>query len=100
MNKLNCNLIMGFIFSCFIATAVSQENNRPEAGERRNQRPTLDQIFKDLDLNEDSKIAVEEARGPLKKNFDKIDLDKDGFITREEFEKAPKPERREQKDRN
>ncbi|MEM9648986.1 MAG: EF-hand domain-containing protein, partial [Bacteroidota bacterium] len=32
-------------------------------------------------------------KGPLKKDFANVDLDEDGYITEEEFKKAPKPKR-------
>jgi len=47
-----------------------------------------------MDANEDGKLSEEELKGPLKDNFDKIDTDEDGFITEEEFDKAPKPKGR------
>ena len=39
-------------------------------------------------MNHDGKISREEARGRLKRDFDKIDLNKDGFIDRDELLKA------------
>ncbi|HBI42233.1 MAG TPA: hypothetical protein DDY78_05155 [Planctomycetales bacterium] len=48
----------------------------------------VDELIKDLDANNDGKISKDEARGRLKEDFDKIDLNKDGFIDREELHKA------------
>jgi Ca2+-binding EF-hand superfamily protein len=48
----------------------------------------VDELIKDLDVNNDGKISKEEARGRLKEDFDKIDLNKDGFLDREELHKA------------
>lgn len=48
----------------------------------------VDEIFQDLDENKDGKISKDEARGRLKENFDKIDLNHDGFVDREELIKA------------
>ena len=50
-----------------------------------------------MDANDDGKLAKDEVKGPLKDSFSKIDTDEDGFISKEEFEKAPKPEARERK---
>ncbi|WP_027418557.1 EF-hand domain-containing protein [Crocinitomix catalasitica] len=58
----------------------------PGGGEKRTP-PTTDEIFEKFDANKD------EIKGPLKDNFDTIDTDDDGFISREELDNAPKPER-------
>jgi Ca2+-binding EF-hand superfamily protein len=63
----------------------------------------VDNIIKELDTNKDGKISRDEARGPIKRNFDKIDTNKDGFIDREELLKAAseriKQEKQEKKER-
>jgi len=56
--------------------------------------PTFSELVKEMDANEDGKLSEDELKGPLKDNFDKIDTDEDGFITEEEFDKAPKPKGR------
>ena len=38
--------------------------------------PSLEKIFRHLDADEDGKISEEEAKGPLKKDFAKIDFAK------------------------
>jgi Ca2+-binding EF-hand superfamily protein len=48
----------------------------------------VDELIQDLDANNDGKISKDEARGRLKEDFDKIDLNKDGFIDRDELIKA------------
>jgi len=48
----------------------------------------VDEIIKDLDADHDGKISRDEARGRVRRDFDKIDLNKDGFIDREELAKA------------
>ncbi|MCL7754993.1 EF-hand domain-containing protein [Polaribacter sp. Z022] len=73
-------------------TVFAQEENRDE---RPKGPPSIKQIFKDLDLNEDGKISLKEAKGPLKQDFKKIDKNEDGFLSKKEIKNAPKPERRE-----
>lgn len=63
----------------------------------KKERPTFAKLLKEMDKNEDGKLEASEAKGPLKDNFVKIDADEDGFISEEEFKKAPKPERKKRK---
>jgi hypothetical protein len=51
----------------------------------------FDTIIKDLDKNHDGKISKSEARGLLADDFDQLDTNKDGFIDRQELEKACMP---------
>jgi len=53
----------------------------------------FDTIIKDLDKNHDGKISKSEARGLLADDFDQLDTNKDGFIDRQELEKACMPAR-------
>ena len=71
-------------------TYAQSEGNR-----ERKEPPTFSELLKEMDKNEDGKLSKVELKGPLKENFSKVDLDEDGFITEEEFKKAPKPKRRE-----
>ena len=56
-------------------------------------RPSAEQVFKDLDTNKDGNIDKNEAKGLLSNHFEKVDSNKDGFITKKELKKTPKPER-------
>ena len=76
---------------------AQEENNEKE---KRKGPPSIEQIFKDLDKDEDGKISLKEAKGRLKKDFKKVDLNEDGFITKEELKKAPKPKRPEKRENN
>ena len=69
-----------------------QEKNKERGRDKK--RPTIEELFKELDANKDKKLSKKEVKGPLKDDFDKIDTNKDGFLTKEELEKAPKPERK------
>ncbi len=76
---------------------AQEENNEKE---KRKGPPSIEQIFKDLDKDEDGKISLKEAKGRLKKDFKKVDLNEDCFITKEELKKAPKPKRPEKRENN
>lgn len=72
--------------------SFSQSENRKEKSP-----PTFSELLKEMDKNEDGKLAKSELKGPLKEDFSKIDTDEDGFISEKEFKKAPKPKRKERK---
>lgn len=82
------------LFTINISTAQSRER------QERKGPPSYEQLLKEMDANEDGKLSKKEIKGPLKDDFAKIDLDKDGFISEEEFKKAPKPNRRGRKQEN
>ena len=80
-----------------IMTLIFSLNVRAQSSEKqqdRKERPSVEEIFEMMDSNEDAKLSEEEVKGPLKRNFKKIDLNEDGFINMEELEKAPKPKRK------
>ena len=81
------------IVSCQMK-AQSDDNER-----QRRKPPSIDQLFKDLDADEDGKLSKKEVKGPLRNHFDKVDLNEDGYLTREELEKAPKPQRKGERNR-
>ncbi|MEM9000786.1 MAG: EF-hand domain-containing protein [Bacteroidota bacterium] len=85
-------IVTGFVaIACTACQTKAQSND----GERQHRRPpSIEQLFKDLDANEDGKLSEKEVRGPLKKHFIKVDLNEDGYLTKEELEKAPKPKRK------
>ena len=80
-------MAIGLFASCKMN--AQNDNSRQE----RKEPPTVEELFKTMDKNEDGLLSKDEIKGPLKNDFAKIDTDKDGFLSREEVEKAPKPER-------
>lgn len=86
-NRINYSLLI-----LLVGTSISYA--QPPQGQEGKKPPTIEELFKEMDANKDSKLSKKEIKGPLKDDFDKIDLDKDGFITKEELKKAPKPEGR------
>jgi len=64
-------------------------------GQDRKEPPTFEKLLEKMDSNEDKKLSKKEVKGPLKNDFTEVDQDEDGFITEKEFEKAPKPKRKE-----
>lgn len=72
-------------------------SNAQQKGEKPQKPPTYSELLKELDKDEDGKLAKAELKGLLKDDFTKLDTDENGFLSKEEFEKAPKPERKERK---
>lgn len=78
------------IFFFFGITISQAQANR----QRPEKPPTFSELLKQMDANQDNKLSKKEIKGPLKNDFYKIDSNEDGFITKREFQKAPKPERK------
>lgn len=76
-----------------ISCSAQSNDQRPPKGERSGP-PSFKELLKNMDANEDGKLAKAEIEGRLEKDFDKIDADKDGFITEEELKKAGPPKKR------
>ena len=92
------NITKKTIILCAVAlsTATISFSHNQQGRERQQQkRPSIKQLFKDLDSNEDGLISYKESKGPLKENFKKVDTNKDGFVSKEEMTKAPKLEENE-----
>ncbi len=61
-------------------------NAHPPKGERRGP-PSPAKILEMMDKNQDQKVSLAEAQGPLKRDFNRIDENEDGFLTVEELSK-------------
>jgi Ca2+-binding EF-hand superfamily protein len=77
----------------FLRTLDRNNDGKIDADELKAARERLvgervDGLLKELDKNGDGKISKEEARGALRRDFDKLDLNKDGFLDRDELMKA------------
>lgn len=88
-NKISCSKLYG-AFCLLVGTTITYA--QPPIGQEEKKRPSIEELFKQMDSNKDGKLSKTEVKGPLKNDFDKVDLDKDGFITKDELKKAPKPE--------
>ena len=88
-NKIKSAVIIFGMALLFSNSTFAQS----QKGQGAKTPPTFEELIKDMDANEDGKLAKDELKGPLKDDFSKIDTDEDGFISEEEFDKAPKPKR-------
>ena len=91
-NIIQLSVVLGFTTLLMSCKANGQEANRGEKGPR-GERPSIEEIFKKMDVDEDGLLSKKEVKGPLKNDFTKIDANEDGFLSKEEIEKAPKPKR-------
>ncbi len=93
------NLKMGLIamvFSFgFVAVSSAQSNDR-----KPKTPPTFSELLEEMDSGKDGKLSAAEVKGPLKEIFGDIDTNEDGYITKEEFENAPKPKKGKPQGRN
>ena len=83
----------GILFATLILFGSIQMSAQSDRRQGR-KPPSFDQLLKKMDENEDGKLSEKEIKGPLKDHFNSVDTDEDGFISREEFDKAEKPKRR------
>jgi Ca2+-binding EF-hand superfamily protein len=74
----------------------AQSDNADGNGQDRQGPPSLEQILERMDTDDNGMISKEEAKGPLSKRFDKIDLNSDGQLSPKELmslkKKGDKPE--------
>lgn len=68
--------------------ASAQDSNQHRNGGKP---PSVEEIFSQMDANQDHQLSESEVQGPLKNDFSTIDSNSDGFISEEELENAPKP---------
>lgn len=78
---LACSIV---VFGQTPATPVTGQDPQPPAVQGKRGKGNRVKPFKKMDTNGDQKVAREEWRGQAE-GFDKLDADKDGFLTREEL---------------
>jgi hypothetical protein len=85
-----------YVSRCLMGEMSQDERKGPQrenGGEQRRQgeRPNIDQLFEQMDENNDGKLSQKEVKGPLAQNFSKVDTNDDGYLTKEELKNAPRP---------
>ena len=70
----------------------SKGGGKGKRGHGRKGPPSPDKILEMMDANKDQQISREEVRGPLGRDFDRIDANNDGFLNKEELSKIVRPE--------
>lgn len=90
MKKLTLSLLIISFLSISI-TAYAQGSKQQRQGGKP---PSVEEIFSQMDVNQDNQLSEDEVTGPIKKDFIDIDTDGDGFISVDELKDAPKPRRK------
>ena len=95
MNTRNLKLVITIMTIALFASCKSSgpESNNGTSQRRQGGQPSVEQLLKEMDANNDGKLSESEVKGPLKNDFLKIDTDDDGYLSEAEIENAPKPER-------
>lgn len=112
-NLLGALCLFAVVFACKSQQIPQSTDSTPQVSERTaetDRRPPrdgqrgprgggdrasrLNELFK-MDTNNDGKLSEAEVSGHrIAQRFSIFDADKDGYITREEFQNAPRPQRR------
>ncbi len=92
-NTLKIGITMLAIVLIASCKSSETENKKGDSQRQQGGQPSITQLLEQMDANNDGKLSESEVKGPLKNDFSKIDTNDDGYITKEELEKAPKPER-------
>lgn len=82
---------IGILFVAVILLSATNMYGQNRDNGKPKERPTFEQLLEKMDENDDGRLSLKEVKGPLADHFDQIDANEDGFITEEEFSKAPKP---------
>ena len=88
----------GFLTKAELDKAPKAESKGGKQEASKKKEPSIDELIKTMDANKDGKLSKEEAKGPLEKDFAKIETNKDGFLSKAELEKAPKQAKGEKKE--
>ena len=81
-------LIIGLVS---VTTYVNAQNSDQQR--KGGKHPSVEEVFSQMDNDQDNLLSESEVQGPLKNDFSTIDTNSDGFISMEELNDAPKPKR-------
>lgn len=85
---------MALLLGLGLGAVISAQGQEVQRERQPKNPPTFSELLEKMDSEKDGKLAAGEVKGRLKKMFSKIDTNEDGFITEEEYNNAPKPEKK------
>lgn len=85
------NIVKTLAFSALFF-GFTQAKAQMKKQEAALEKVSIENVLAQMDENKDEKISFEEAQGPMKLHFNKLDANKDGFLTADEIKdkKVPK----------
>ncbi len=78
--------------------AQAKPEGVPADGKGKKGPPSPEQIIERMDADKNGTISKEEAKGPLAKNFDKIDANSDGQLDKKELRTVQKKRQKQAKE--
>ncbi len=81
--------ITAMISASFASCSMAQKS--ATSGQTKPAPPSVTELLTKMDSDNDGKLSKAEVKGPLANDFSKIDTNSDQFLSKEELEKAPKP---------
>lgn len=85
---MNSKSLLLTLLCAALATLTSQAKPNEAGREGKGTPPAADQIIERLDTDASGTLSQDEAKGPMAKNFSKIDADANGEITQQELATA------------
>lgn len=73
-----------YVSRCLMGEVAKGERRHSQGGKR--ERPNVAQIFERMDNDKNGKLSAQELIGPLSNDFSKMDINDDGFISKNELE--------------
>lgn len=73
-----------------VGCPIKSTGGKGKRGPGRKGPPSPDKILEMMVKNNDQKVSKEEVHGPLGRDFDRLDMDKDGMLTKAELENIKK----------
>lgn len=86
-------LKLGVLGLIMVTFSLNRTYGQSDNKSLKQKPPSVEAVFEMMDADNDSKLSLEEVKGPFRDDFTKVDTNSDGFLTKEELEKVPKPER-------